>query len=217
MDCPILRIGLSGFSPLDHYRLGECIAQAADVLGCRAGRAGCGGEAPQLRGYHRCGLQCHVMVMVPLQSVRMLPFSSMRLYLQQLHSLLRRLFISPECGQFPENCLVLVRHVVRQRRQRGIRRAAVEVHGADGGSGLQSLPDLGGGGCTEGLGLRPKGLDGISPGGGDGDGANPGRLRGFSRPGGAGAERLYIKLDFRIKEHFFVFSCENSTTLQHIQ
>ena len=36
VDCPILRIGLSGFSPLDHYRLGQCIAQAVDALGRRA-------------------------------------------------------------------------------------------------------------------------------------------------------------------------------------
>ena len=36
VDCPILRIGLSGFSPLEHYRLGQCIARAADVLGRRA-------------------------------------------------------------------------------------------------------------------------------------------------------------------------------------
>lgn len=36
VDCPILRIGLSGFSPLDHYRLGQCITQAADALGRRA-------------------------------------------------------------------------------------------------------------------------------------------------------------------------------------
>lgn len=35
VDCPILRIGLSGFSPLDHYRLGQCIAQAVDTLGRR--------------------------------------------------------------------------------------------------------------------------------------------------------------------------------------
>ena len=35
-DCPILRIGLSGFSPLDHYRLGQCIAQAVETLGRRA-------------------------------------------------------------------------------------------------------------------------------------------------------------------------------------
>ena len=32
VDCPILRIGLSGFSPLEHYRLGQCIARAADAL-----------------------------------------------------------------------------------------------------------------------------------------------------------------------------------------
>lgn len=36
VNCPILRIGLSGFSPLDHYRLGQCIAQAVDALGRRA-------------------------------------------------------------------------------------------------------------------------------------------------------------------------------------
>ena len=36
VDCPILRIGLSGFSPLEHYRLGQCIARAVDQLGRRA-------------------------------------------------------------------------------------------------------------------------------------------------------------------------------------
>lgn len=36
MDCPVLRIGLSGFSPLDHYWLGQCIAQAVDALSRRA-------------------------------------------------------------------------------------------------------------------------------------------------------------------------------------
>lgn len=36
MDCPILSIGLSGFLPMDHYRLGQCIAQAVDSLGRRA-------------------------------------------------------------------------------------------------------------------------------------------------------------------------------------
>ena len=36
MDCPILRIGLSGFSPLDHYQLGQCIARAVKNLGRRA-------------------------------------------------------------------------------------------------------------------------------------------------------------------------------------
>lgn len=32
VDCPILRVSLSGFSPLDHYRLGQCIAQAVEAL-----------------------------------------------------------------------------------------------------------------------------------------------------------------------------------------
>ena len=36
VNCPILRIGLSGFSPLDHYRMGQCIAQAVNALGRRA-------------------------------------------------------------------------------------------------------------------------------------------------------------------------------------
>ena len=36
VDCPILRIGLSGFSPSEHYRLGQCIAKAVDKLGRRA-------------------------------------------------------------------------------------------------------------------------------------------------------------------------------------
>lgn len=36
MNCPILRIGLSGFSPIEHYRLGQCIARAVDKLGRRA-------------------------------------------------------------------------------------------------------------------------------------------------------------------------------------
>lgn len=36
VNCSILRIGLSGFTPLDHYRLGQCIAQAVDSLGRRA-------------------------------------------------------------------------------------------------------------------------------------------------------------------------------------
>ena len=35
VDCPILRIGLSGFSSLEHYRLGQCIARASDKLGRR--------------------------------------------------------------------------------------------------------------------------------------------------------------------------------------
>lgn len=36
VNCPILRVGLSGFSPMDHYRLGQCIAQAVDALGRKA-------------------------------------------------------------------------------------------------------------------------------------------------------------------------------------
>ena len=36
VDCPIIRMGLSGFSPLEHYRLGQCVAEAAEALGRRA-------------------------------------------------------------------------------------------------------------------------------------------------------------------------------------
>ena len=35
VDCPVVRLGLSGLSPLAHYRLGRCAAQAADALGRR--------------------------------------------------------------------------------------------------------------------------------------------------------------------------------------
>ena len=35
VNCPIVRMGLSGFSPLAHYRLGRCVAEAADMLGRR--------------------------------------------------------------------------------------------------------------------------------------------------------------------------------------
>lgn len=34
--CPIVRMGLSGFSPLDHYRLGKCVQDAVIALGRRA-------------------------------------------------------------------------------------------------------------------------------------------------------------------------------------
>ena len=34
--CPVVRIGLSGFSPQEHYHLGMCIAGAASALGRRA-------------------------------------------------------------------------------------------------------------------------------------------------------------------------------------
>ena len=33
--CPIVRMGLSGFSPLDHYRLGKCVQDAVNALGRR--------------------------------------------------------------------------------------------------------------------------------------------------------------------------------------
>ena len=33
--CPIVRIGLSGMTPLDHYRMGKCVAAAAEDLGRR--------------------------------------------------------------------------------------------------------------------------------------------------------------------------------------
>lgn len=34
--CPIVRMGLSGFPALDHYRLGQCVARAVEDLGRRA-------------------------------------------------------------------------------------------------------------------------------------------------------------------------------------
>ena len=33
--CPLVRLGLSGLSPLEHYRLGQCVAEAANALGRR--------------------------------------------------------------------------------------------------------------------------------------------------------------------------------------
>ena len=36
VDCPIVRLGLSGFSALSHYRLGQCAAEAVNALGRRA-------------------------------------------------------------------------------------------------------------------------------------------------------------------------------------
>lgn len=36
VTCPMVRMGLSGFSALDHYRLGQCVAQAVEALGRRA-------------------------------------------------------------------------------------------------------------------------------------------------------------------------------------
>ncbi len=60
--CPIVRMGLSGFSPLDHYRLGKCVQDAVNAFGRRAvflasgdlshklkadGPYGCAPEGPQ--------------------------------------------------------------------------------------------------------------------------------------------------------------------------
>ena len=36
VNCPMVRLGLSGFSPLEHYRLGQCVARAVEALGRRA-------------------------------------------------------------------------------------------------------------------------------------------------------------------------------------
>ena len=36
IDCPVVRMGLSGLSPLEHYKLGICAARAAENLGRRA-------------------------------------------------------------------------------------------------------------------------------------------------------------------------------------
>ena len=36
IDCPVVRMGLSGLSPLAHYKLGICAARAAEKLGRRA-------------------------------------------------------------------------------------------------------------------------------------------------------------------------------------
>lgn len=35
VSCPVVRLGLSGFSPAEHYRLGQCAARAAENLGRR--------------------------------------------------------------------------------------------------------------------------------------------------------------------------------------
>lgn len=36
VTCPVVRLGLSGFSALEHYRLGQCVAEAVETLGRRA-------------------------------------------------------------------------------------------------------------------------------------------------------------------------------------
>ncbi len=36
VECPVLRMGLSGFSALEHYKMGQCIAEASENLNRRA-------------------------------------------------------------------------------------------------------------------------------------------------------------------------------------
>lgn len=50
INCPILRIGLSGFSPLHHYQLGQCVAKAVDKLGRRAVFIASGDLSHKLKG-----------------------------------------------------------------------------------------------------------------------------------------------------------------------
>ena len=49
VNCPILRVGLSGLSPMEHYRLGQCIARAVDKLGRRAVFAASGDLSHKLK------------------------------------------------------------------------------------------------------------------------------------------------------------------------
>lgn len=49
LDCPIVRMGLSGFSPLEHYKLGRCAALAAEKLGRRAVFLGSGDLSHKLK------------------------------------------------------------------------------------------------------------------------------------------------------------------------
>ncbi len=49
VTCPILRIGLSGLTPLDHYRFGQCIAQSVEALGRRAVLVASGDLSHKLR------------------------------------------------------------------------------------------------------------------------------------------------------------------------
>ena len=58
---------------------------------------------------------------------------------------------------------------------RGVRRSAAGLYAAHGGPGLRPGHALEDGGQAGGLGLRPEGLDGVHPGGGGGQGIDPGR------------------------------------------
>lgn len=50
VNCPILRIGLSELSPLEHYRFGKCIAKAVEMLGRRAVFVASGDLSHKLKG-----------------------------------------------------------------------------------------------------------------------------------------------------------------------
>ena len=56
VDCPILRVGLSGFSPLEHYRLGQCIRRAVEKLGRRTAFVASGDLSHKLRADGPYGL-----------------------------------------------------------------------------------------------------------------------------------------------------------------
>jgi len=49
VSCPVVRMGLSGFSPLEHYRLGECAQMAALSLGRRVAFIASGDLSHKLR------------------------------------------------------------------------------------------------------------------------------------------------------------------------
>lgn len=51
VSCPILRVGLSGLSPLHHYRLGQCIARAAEDTGRRVVLVASGDLSHKLQAY----------------------------------------------------------------------------------------------------------------------------------------------------------------------
>lgn len=49
VNCPVIRIGLSGLSPLEHYQLGQCIAEASENLGRRVVIAASGDLSHKLK------------------------------------------------------------------------------------------------------------------------------------------------------------------------
>ena len=80
--CPILRLSLSGFSPLHHYQLGCCIAAAVDKLGRRAVYIASGDLSHKLRddgpyGYAPEGPQFDRQVTTAMKSGDFLQFLTM--------------------------------------------------------------------------------------------------------------------------------------------